>query len=206
MKRFTFIECARKRCGFILNKEEYAEKRTSSMSTRKICPLCHGESFFTLSAQGVRMTMGERQIHDENFPEGLLPEEFVPHPKLTDKRKHAIIEARQRAIKSMQNENQNCCGEQKECCQAGSQLECEIVFLKTRRKQIDVEIQAIKAVPATRERSLAITKLQEAAMWLGMDLKRINEANPELCPNPYPSSKDPSTGSVIEPTADGLKL
>ena len=37
-------------------------------------------------------------------------------------------------------------------------------------------------------------------MWLGMDLKRLNE------PNPYPSSKDPSTGSVIEPTADGLKL
>ena len=37
-------------------------------------------------------------------------------------------------------------------------------------------------------------------MWLGMDLKRLNQ------PNPYPSSKDPSTGSKIEPTADGLKL
>ena len=49
------------------------------------------------------------------------------------------------------------------------------------------------------ERTLAITKLQEAAMWLGMDLKRLNEANP------YPNSKDPSN-TKIEPTADGLKL
>ena len=37
-------------------------------------------------------------------------------------------------------------------------------------------------------------------MWLGMDLKRLNDVNP------YPSSKDPSTGIKIEPTADGLKL
>lgn len=58
----------------------------------------------------------------------------------------------------------------------------------------------MKTLPASRERSLAITKLQEAVMWLGMDLKRLGT------PNPYPSSKDPSTGTVIEPTADGLKL
>jgi len=37
-------------------------------------------------------------------------------------------------------------------------------------------------------------------MWLGMDLKRLNEVNP------YPSSKDPNTGDKIEPTADGLKF
>lgn len=37
-------------------------------------------------------------------------------------------------------------------------------------------------------------------MWLGMDLKRLNDTNP------YPSSKDSSTGDKIEPTADGLKL
>lgn len=37
-------------------------------------------------------------------------------------------------------------------------------------------------------------------MWLGMDLKRLGNENP------YPSSKDPSTGDKIEPTADNLKL
>ena len=43
-------------------------------------------------------------------------------------------------------------------------------------------------------------------MWLGMDLKRINEANPGSgVGNPYPNSKDPSN-TKIEPTADGLKL
>jgi len=55
-------------------------------------------------------------------------------------------------------------------------------------------------MPTSRENSLAITKLQEGVMWLGMNLKRLGEANP------YPSSKDETTGTKIEPTADGLKL
>ena len=76
----------------------------------------------------------------------------------------------------------------------------EIVADKALRKTIDAIIQEVKNLPASRERSLAITKLQEAVMWLGMDLKRLGT------PNPYPSSKDPSTGDKIEPTADGLKL
>ena len=76
----------------------------------------------------------------------------------------------------------------------------EIVANKQLRKDLDEKIQEVKNLPPSRERSLAITKLQEAVMWLGMDLKRLNDANP------YPSSKDPSTGDKIEPTADGLKL
>lgn len=76
----------------------------------------------------------------------------------------------------------------------------EVTFDKDMRKRIDEILQMVKAAPASRERSLAITKLQEGIMWLGMDLKRLNE------PNPYPSSKDPSTGSKIEPTADGLNM
>jgi hypothetical protein len=75
----------------------------------------------------------------------------------------------------------------------------EIITNKSLRRDIDDKIQAVKALPQSRERSLAITKLQEAVMWLGMDLKRLNE------PNPYPNSKDPSN-TVIDKTADGLKL
>lgn len=76
----------------------------------------------------------------------------------------------------------------------------EIVANKKLRKELDEKIQEVKALPASRERSLAITKLQEAVMWLGMDLKRLGNENP------YPSSKDPSTGDKIESTADNLKL
>ena len=76
----------------------------------------------------------------------------------------------------------------------------EVTKDKQLRKDVDDIIQRIKELPLSRERSLAITKLQEGVMWLGMDLKRLGEANP------YPSSKDASTGIVIEPTADGLKL
>lgn len=76
----------------------------------------------------------------------------------------------------------------------------EVVANKQLRKDIDEKIQEIKNLPPSRERSLAITKLQEGVMWLGMDLKRLNEENP------YPSSKDPSSGDKIEATADGLRF
>lgn len=81
----------------------------------------------------------------------------------------------------------------------------EIVADKHLRRSIDEQIQSVKALPPSRERSLSITKLQEAVMWLGMDLKRINEAKPGAAENPYPNSMDTSN-TKIEPTADGLKL
>jgi hypothetical protein len=79
-------------------------------------------------------------------------------------------------------------------------LENEIVANKQLRKDLDEKIQIVVNLPKSRERSLAITKLEEAVMWLGMDLKRLGAQNP------YPSSKDPNTGSIVEPTADGLKF
>lgn len=79
-------------------------------------------------------------------------------------------------------------------------FEQEVTENKRLRREIDAKIQEVKDLPASRERSLCITKLQEAVMWLGMDLKRLGTDNP------YPSSKAPETGTVIEPTADGLKL
>lgn len=83
-------------------------------------------------------------------------------------------------------------------------IENEIIQVKELRRDIDVQIQKVKEMHSSRERSLSITKLQEAVMWLGMDLKRINEET-GVGANPYPNSKDPSN-TKIEPTADGLKL
>ena len=79
-------------------------------------------------------------------------------------------------------------------------LEIEVPAIKKLRKEGDYLIQKVKQLEPCREVSLVITKLQEAVMWLEMDLKRLNQSNP------YPSSKDPNTGTTIEPTADGLKL
>jgi hypothetical protein len=70
---------------------------------------------------------------------------------------------------------------------------------KCLRKQLDESLQTLKALPSSRERALAITKLQESIMWLGMDLKRLGEANP------YPHSYDPGS-PVVDPTADNLRL
>jgi hypothetical protein len=71
---------------------------------------------------------------------------------------------------------------------------------KQLRKDLDVQLQVLKnSIRKSRNRSLAITHLEDTIMRLGMDLKELNE------PNPYPSSYDPSSPK-IEPTADGLKL
>ena len=78
--------------------------------------------------------------------------------------------------------------------------ELEVTNCKQLRKDTDDIIQRIKDQPSSAENTLAYRKLQEGVMWLGMNLKRLGEANP------YPSSKDASTGTKIEPTADGLKL
>lgn len=75
----------------------------------------------------------------------------------------------------------------------------EVKYDKQLRKDLDASLQNLKQLSPSRERSLAITKVQEAIMWLGMDLKRLNE------PNPYPHSYNP-TSPVVEPTADNLKL
>lgn len=74
-----------------------------------------------------------------------------------------------------------------------------VILDKRSRIGLDKELQALKKLPLTRERSLSITKLQESIMWLGMDLKRLNETNP------YPDSYNDGN-TKIAPTADGLKL
>ena len=79
-------------------------------------------------------------------------------------------------------------------------INLEIPKVKQLRKDIDDVIQRVKALDDCREISICITKLQEAVMWLGMDLKRIGDINL------YPNSKDHSTGTKIDPTADNLKF
>ncbi len=95
-----------------------------------------------------------------------------------------------------------------------------IAQTKQLRKDLDATLQNLRRdsdknftgdrapdhhVRSSRERSIAVTKLQEAIMWLGMDLKAINEESHGSCPSPYPQSYNPES-PVIEPTADGLKL
>lgn len=78
-----------------------------------------------------------------------------------------------------------------------------IIESKKLRVQIDECIQSLKKAELnrrSRERSLSLTKLQEAVMWLGMDLKAMAPIN-----NPYPNSYNPAN-AIVEATADGLKL
>ena len=78
-------------------------------------------------------------------------------------------------------------------------VQAEVIETKHLRKDIDPLLQRVKDLPQSLERDHVIMKLSEGVMWLGMNLKRLNE------PNPYPNSRNPSN-TIIEPTADGLKL
>ena len=78
-------------------------------------------------------------------------------------------------------------------------IKVEVPAIKQLRQDIDDVIQRVRTLESCRETSLVITKLQEAVMWLGMELKRLNQ------PDPYPESKNPNS-MRIEPTADNLKL
>ena len=81
-----------------------------------------------------------------------------------------------------------------------SNMESEIIKTKQLRKDIDGVLQRVKELSSTRERSLAVTKLQESIMQLGIHLKALNS------PDPYPESKDPKSRDYVVPTADELKL
>lgn len=78
-------------------------------------------------------------------------------------------------------------------------MEDEVKNDKLWRRDLDATLQRMKDGKPSRERALAITRVQEAIMWLGMDLKRLGDARP------YPQSYDPNS-PAIEPTADGLKM
>lgn len=78
--------------------------------------------------------------------------------------------------------------------------ETDVKQTKSLRVALDANLQDLKNANRTsRERCLAITKIQEAIMWLGMDLKALNEVSP------YPDGYDPSN-TKIAPTADNMKM
>jgi hypothetical protein len=78
---------------------------------------------------------------------------------------------------------------------------CPVVAeTKQFRKDLDEILQRLKSSSRlSRERSLARTKIEEAIIWLGMDLKD------QGTPSPYPHSKEPAS-PVIDRTTDGLRL
>lgn len=78
-------------------------------------------------------------------------------------------------------------------------LELEVKMNKQLRVELDKSLQVLKSLKSSRERDLSITNLQQSIMWLGMDLKRLNQ------PNPYPNSYNPQN-TTIDNTADNLIL
>ena len=73
----------------------------------------------------------------------------------------------------------------------------EIIMSKQVRIDIDDIIRRVDNMKASRETSLVKTKLQEAVMWMGMNLRRLGT------PNPYPNSRN-TNNEKIDKTADGL--
>ena len=75
-----------------------------------------------------------------------------------------------------------------------STSDLEISAVKQQRQSIQTIHDAVSGMPKSRSNAIAITKLDEASMWLGKRLQELNVANP------YPTSRDPSV-TTIDPTA-----
>lgn len=75
--------------------------------------------------------------------------------------------------------------------------ENEIIISKQIRVDIDDIIRRVDNMEVSRETNLVTTKLQEAIMWMGMNLKRLGN------PNPYPNSRN-INNTKVDKTADGL--
>ena len=81
----------------------------------------------------------------------------------------------------------------------GVDISAQVVETKQLRVDLDAIIQRVKALHGGRPTAIVRTKLDEAVMWLGQNLKDLGT------PNPYPNSRDISNATV-DPTADGLKF
>ena len=79
----------------------------------------------------------------------------------------------------------------------GAHEESEIIMSKQIRVDIDDIIRRIDNMKSCRETSLVKTKLQEAIMWMGMNLKRLGN------PNPYPNGRD-INNEKVDKTANNL--
>lgn len=84
---------------------------------------------------------------------------------------------------------------------SADQWESAVRENKQIRLELDGILQLVKASHRTsRERSLVRTRIEEAIMWAGMDLKALNDGR-----TIYPDSYDPSNTKIDSP-ADGLKM
>lgn len=79
----------------------------------------------------------------------------------------------------------------------GAHEESEIIKSKQIRIDIDDIIRRVKDMPVSAESHMSLIKLQEAIMWMGMNLKRLGT------PNPYPNSRN-TNNEKVDKTADGL--
>ncbi len=79
-------------------------------------------------------------------------------------------------------------------------MENQIIKTKELRHKLDDVLQEVKELEDSQETIISTIKIQEAIMWLGMNLKRLGNADP------YPDSKNPNSGTIVHPTADGLKM
>ena len=76
-------------------------------------------------------------------------------------------------------------------------LNNEIIMSKQVRIDVDDIIRRIDNMPISDEKNIALIKLKEAIMWMGMNLKRLGN------PNPYPNSRN-TNNEKVDKTADNL--
>jgi len=87
------LQCGRAKCGHVLTKDEY-DWKPSGIGATAICPMCGCSEFYSLKANGQKMTMKD---HEENR-DGINPELIEPTPRMGPKLKASLINAKRRIL------------------------------------------------------------------------------------------------------------
>jgi len=88
------VECCKKSCGHILTEDEYAwmpDPRWKDSRTAE-CPMCGGESFYTLKENG------QHRMSRDTAPREIHVMKIEPSTKMGPKRWAKILMAKKRAM------------------------------------------------------------------------------------------------------------
>jgi len=90
----TLLQCSKQRCGHVLLESEQEKVPHPDFTNAKlhVCPKCHGDSFYTLNAQGQARRMSD------TWPRGIIAEDINPSPRMGLKMRRRLFAAKNRAL------------------------------------------------------------------------------------------------------------
>ncbi len=93
-KLVRLIQCGRRSCSYVLTEDERLWEPKSEIGQVAVCPICGDDSFYTLKANGQKVTFKER----EEYRDGVNVDEIEATPRMGPKMRSYLRDAKARAL------------------------------------------------------------------------------------------------------------